>query len=219
MKVAVISDTHNRHRDLNIHETDTIIHCGDFSHNEKSALDFLDWYASLSQRYKILVAGNHDFIVLEEGKENFKNRCKELGIIYLQDESITIEGLKFYGAPWSNIFGNWAFMEDDFELMDIWDKIESDTDILITHGPQYLVGDRVNQSLSNPHVGSKTLSIKLKELVGLKYHLVGHIHESYGIYDHHGLYGGSYITINASSWEYKKEGMKEPIIFEIEEKK
>jgi hypothetical protein len=37
--------------------------------------------------------------------------CRDLliSVIYLQDEAVTIEGLRFYGSPWQPRFFDWAF--------------------------------------------------------------------------------------------------------------
>ena len=41
-----------------------------------------------------------------------------------------------YGSPWSAYCGTWAFMVKP-ENAAVWDKIPSETDILVTHGPAY----------------------------------------------------------------------------------
>jgi 3',5'-cyclic AMP phosphodiesterase CpdA len=41
-----------------------LIHAGDMSNKgrEKEIMDFLDWFAKQDFAYKILIAGNHDFL-------------------------------------------------------------------------------------------------------------------------------------------------------------
>ena len=86
-------------------------------------------------------------------------------------------------------------MKDDLELADIWETIPEDTDIVITHGPAYGLGDKVlnPQYGLSPHVGSQSLRKKLATLPNLKLHVCGHIHEASGLYIH------DYVTINAST--------------------
>ena len=102
LKCTVIGDTHNRHRliDMAAHDHGgMIIHCGDWTTRDASHYDFLDWFSNLEYEFLILVAGNHDYIVEELGYMNFKEECNKLGIIYLEDTSVLIHGIKIHGTP------------------------------------------------------------------------------------------------------------------------
>ena len=211
MNITVISDTHNKHEYLDIPLSDVIIHCGDFSSGgEISTFKFLNWFKTLKNPYKILVAGNHDEYVEKKGKFWFTEYCKNIGIIYLQDSSVIIDGIKIYGSPYSNTFGNWSFMKHESTIKDIWDLIEEDSDIVITHGPAYGILDLVNQDILEPNVGSQSLSEKLKTLPKIKYHLFGHIHEAYG------LVKNKYTSINASIFNYYNGQLNAPYQITIE---
>ena len=54
-----ISDTHCRHKRLELPEGYAIIHCGDVSGrgSEKEVIDFLEWYSKLPFKYKIFTWG------------------------------------------------------------------------------------------------------------------------------------------------------------------
>jgi len=183
MKITAISDTHTIEKKflLNIEPTDVLIHCGDFSSNEKNFYEFLDWFSKQEAIHKILVAGNHDMFAVELGYEKTFEICKEKGIIYLQDTSVEIDGIKFYGSPWTPVFFNWFFMKSEQELMSIYKKIPEDTVVLITHGPKRGILDRVVSNGSVRHVGSSALANRIEYLTQLKFHFFGHIHEQYGI--------------------------------------
>ena len=212
MKVTVISDTHGLHRDLKLTPGDMLIHCGDFSHTPQSVFSFVKWFGEQPFEHKILIAGNHDTYVETVGYRQMFDYCKSYKITYLQDTSITINGIKFYGAPWTPMFMNWAFMKDDDMLDRYWDMIPSDTDVLITHGPAYEIADEVLEVYSTTitrNVGSKTLLDKIQTL-DIKYHLFGHIHECYGISDNL-----KYKAINASNFDYYNDELNSPISFEI----
>lgn len=214
MTIVHISDTHNKHHMINLPEGDVLIHSGDFSHNDIQAIDFIGWMRLQPHKHKILVAGNHDRLVEKMGYDAFYSLCKDNDIIYLENTSVVINGIKFYGCPMSNQFGHWSFMGDDFELQEYWDMIEEDTDVLIVHGPAYKVLDRVNNNYSpDRHVGSTTLKQKLSEL-NVKYFLTGHIHEAYGT---EVITAGDkkFTAINASLYEYNRD-LKKPITFEME---
>ena len=219
MNVVVISDTHSRERKIewfknkeNINKVNTVIHCGDFSHSEKTFWSFLKWYSELEIDNKILIAGNHDEYVRDIGYEKMKEICSAYHVNYLQDSGIEIDGIKFWGSPMSNEYGSWAFMANDFELDQYWQKIPLDTNVLITHGPAYGVGDYVFQdNIQDNHVGSRTLEIRIRELKNLKYHFVGHIHDSKNkIYQNE-----HFITYNACIMDFFFKPTGQPHVFEI----
>lgn len=213
MKICVISDTHSYHKyiELNCDKIDTIIHCGDFSssrlHYKEDAIDFLNWYSNLNIKNKILIAGNHDLFLFKLYKQNkidkfFKKKYPN--IIYLQDSSIIIDGIKFYGSPWTLRYYDWYFMlnkEDD--LASQFQNIDDDTNVLITHSPAEGILDYARGNI----LGSSALLYKIENLKDLKFHLHGHIHESYGYRDLK-----NYTAINAAYLNYDKENL--PIIFD-----
>jgi len=220
MKMVVVSDTHLQHEKLEIPDGDIIVHCGDFSGSEKSSYAFFDWYSKLDFKYKILVAGNHDFIFYNNDSEILEKKLNDdYGIIYLQDKSVTIEGIKFHGSPWTVKFFNFAFMKSDTELKEYWDKIPLDTQVLITHGPQFEVLDRVPGNYGGiKHTGSKTLKYKMRELRNLKYHLFGHIHGETNMKEISNS-TQSYLSVNAAMvydfYENRNNQVKVPILINI----
>lgn len=186
MKIFATSDTHGRHLDLVIPMgIDTIIHCGDFTYsnreNESETIEFLDWFSSLDIKNKIMVAGNHESFLYNLSLENkvfdfFKTNYPQ--IYYLEDSSIILDGIKFYGTPWTEEYGYWSFMcKNDKELAKKYRKIDNDTNVLISHNPALGVLDWVY----GRNVGSDFLYKKTRKLKKLKYHIHGHIHEAYGI--------------------------------------
>lgn len=64
MKIIALSDTHGRHLGLNVPDGDIVVHCGDLcSHgNMADTNSFINWFGALPHRYKIFIAGNHDWI-------------------------------------------------------------------------------------------------------------------------------------------------------------
>ena len=92
MKIVLISDSHGLHGFYkNLPEADMIIHSGDISMRgtKNQVLDFLTWYSSLPYRYKIFIAGNHDFI-FEDDAEFIKKNLPD-NVIYLENSGICIE--------------------------------------------------------------------------------------------------------------------------------
>ena len=216
MDITVISDTHRLHRTLELGSGDVLIHCGDFQGSKPLLDDFLDWFSEQNYKHKIMIAGNHDWQIAELGYERMYKKAKEQGIIYLENTSVKIDDILFYGAPWSNEYGGWDFMKEDNELFYEWQKIPLETNVLITHGPALGVGDRVPMSYSGSgnSVGSQSLANRIRELPKLKYHFYGHIHWDTGIYEKK-----KYISINAAlSYEYfegRRNSLKKPINIKI----
>ena len=65
MRIAVVSDTHMAHGAVTIPEADVLVHAGDFCGRgtlvELEA--FAAFFRALPHRHKILIAGNHDWLV------------------------------------------------------------------------------------------------------------------------------------------------------------
>jgi len=219
MKTSIISDTHRRHEELNpkLERSDLFIHCGDFSGGtEKCTRAFLDWFSGTPAPIKILVCGNHDGYAQEIGKEAFKDLCFDFGILYLEDESIEIEGIKFYGTPWTPEFKDWHFMGEDEDLKKYWDLIDDDTQVLITHGPQHGTLDRLMEGGIPSYLGSRTLASRIRDLKSLKYHFCGHIHGQTGFKDKDEF--TNYESINAAAlWEFNqdRDTLKGPLVTTI----
>ena len=214
MRVLCISDTHGYHDYLKIDETADVVVCtGDFSNsrglkNEAECFDFLNWFASLGNKYKILIAGNHDTTF---ERRNAKDLMAEFpSIIYLEDSSVVIEGIKFYGTPWCPLFYDWAFMKRDSELVDIFAQIDDDVQVLLTHTPAYGILDYATPNFC----GSEALLNRIKNLKKLKFHVFGHIHECAGQIESVGTEDVErYKAINASTFNYIE--IKQPLEFEV----
>ncbi|MCM8568768.1 metallophosphatase domain-containing protein [Gramella jeungdoensis] len=175
MRLICLADTHNQHHDIAIPEGDILIHAGDCTDggtkNETS--DFLEWLTNQPHEHKILVPGNHDFYF--QKPENLKNLPKDIHLLI--DRGVEIEGLHFWGSPFTPGIGTWAFnRERGADIKKHWDLIPKTTDILITHTPPHGILDQIGSGLN---LGCEELSQTL-EVVQPKYHLFGHIHHSSG---------------------------------------
>ncbi len=179
MKIVAISDTHGKHDKIHLPAGDMIIHAGDVSmRGLKIEIDaFLDWYASLDFKYKIFIAGNHDFFFENQDIETI-NAMIPKDVIYLNDTSVCVQGLKIWGSPITPWFYDWAFNRHRGpNISKHWNLIPNDTDIVITHGPVHGTLDRTKAGYM---VGCEDLYAKINE-VNPVYHICGHIHEAYGL--------------------------------------
>jgi len=209
-KLIIISDTHTFHNKAKLPKGDILIHAGDLEIRNNLELQIvIDWFESLNFKHIIWIGGNHDFYLEHLHNHHIAPVFPE-NIHYLCNTSIEVEGIKFWGSPFSSQFGNWAFMEHLEELKPIWDTIPSDTDIVITHSPPFGILDQCVNGIS---VGCPALRDKLKEIKP-KYHICGHIHEAYGVYQ------DKYTTyINASLLNEYYEMINEPVEIEYEIRK
>lgn len=215
MKIILISDTHSLHNQLNIPKGDMIIHAGDFC-NTGSPVDvvnFLWWFNNLGFKYSLCIAGNHDLLV-EDRPKVFKKFMQDYpNITYLQDSSITIEGIKIYGSPWTPMFNNWSFMlERGGEIKVKWDKIPKDTDILVTHGgPFGYMDETFNPKTGkyDEHVGCAEL-LKALDRLEVKHHIFGHLHEGYG----EAKYKNTFLY-NVSSCDDRYDVVNAPVVIEV----
>lgn len=181
MKLVIISDTHGKHDRLDLPKGDMLIHAGDVSRvgEPKEIIRFLDWFEGQDFKYKIFIAGNHDFYFENAIESELKNMIPD-GINYLNDSGVEIEGIKIWGSPITPWFHNWAFnRRRGEEIKQHWNKIPKDTNILITHGPPFGILDTTSK---NERVGCADLLEKMNSLK-TTLHIFGHIHEAYGIYN------------------------------------
>ena len=194
MKFILTSDTHGFYPD--IPKGDVFIHAGDFSSARGSIAQlkmFAEWMEAAPCRYKIVIAGNHDFVI-DKHQELTDKIFSWHNIKYLQDSGAYVgnyPGLYIYGSPWHpKIWGKFEMERTD--LPAVWDLIPEYTDILVTHGPPLNILDRTD---GNNNEGDSALQDAVKR-VQPKLHVFGHIHEGYGVLPWHEDYPT--ISINAS---------------------
>jgi Icc-related predicted phosphoesterase len=216
MKICLISDTHNKHRELKIPENiDMIIFAGDISFRGEISIisDFANWMKDLPIQHKIVIAGNHDRSFEDNRHDIVVKLLHEAGITYLQDNSITIDGLNIYGSPWQPAFCNWSFnAERGKEIAAIWSKIPDSTHILVTHGPPKGVLDLVENDYGGfDHIGCEDLMNRIDQLKELKLSTFGHLH----------LQGAQkailngIIFVNAAMCDEQYKITREPVIVDI----
>ncbi|MFY7994385.1 MAG: metallophosphatase domain-containing protein [Bacteriovoracaceae bacterium] len=192
MKLTFISDTHSCHEIIKMEDGDILFHCGDMTKRGelREVSEVASYLASQPFKYKVVIAGNHDFCFENENRKEAEKILTDQGIIYLNDSLCIIDGLKIWGSPIQPFFHNWAFnKERGNDIKRHWDLIPDDIHILLTHGPPFGILDSVQTGES---VGCEELLKKVEKLRP-KIHAFGHIHESYGLKT-----VGDTIFVNAS---------------------
>eukprot|EP00804_Cyclotella_cryptica_P019291 CCRYP_006172-RA/>CCRYP_006172-RA protein AED:0.00 eAED:0.00 QI:324/1/1/1/1/1/2/751/292 len=163
-RIVCISDTHGYHRSIPIPTCDILIHGGDFTNYGEPHMvkDVSDYFSELLRngtvkKAIICIAGNHELTFQpdhyervwrrfqrpkQSGKYDTEAARKALtNCVYLEDETATIGSIQFYGSPWQPEFYHWAFNVPRTDIESKWEKIPTNTDVLITHGPPLGRGD------------------------------------------------------------------------------
>lgn len=219
IRIVCMSDTHSHRKfQFKIPNGDIFIHAGDFTKTGtlKEVIDFNNWIGTLPHKHKLVIAGNHelsfdsdfsDCLRSIESIENVKQRLTNC--TYLEDKSITLYGIEFYGTPWQPEFRKWAFnLPRGQQCLDKWNIIPSTVDVLISHGPPIGHGDLCIHGI---RTGCVELLTTIQNRVKPKYHIFGHIHEGYGV-----TTDGATKFINASTCDIMYNPVNLPIVFDLE---
>lgn len=211
LKICLISDTHNKHRQLRLPEADILIHSGDITvrGSAQELADFSNYLCDIRHLYDeiIVVPGNHDLVF-----QNDTSMAK--GIIsnnahVLIDQSIEIKNLIVHGSPITVPFGGWAFEMDRSSRYDKYKLIPEKVDILVTHGPPHRILDLVHSGTGVENVGCPVLYDVVQNLRP-SLHVFGHIHEGYGYSNVDGI-----TYVNASICDHLYRPTRKPILIEF----
>ena len=206
-RIVCLSDTHNYHDRIAVPSGDILIHAGDATGRgtAREIAAFNEWFAALPHRFKVFVAGNHDWLF--ETDNSAARKLLDDSILYLQDSAIFIEGLKIYGAPWQPRFYDWAFnLNRGREMAEKWSLIDKNTDVLITHGPPFGILD---ETPAGDRAGCEELR-KTIARIRPRAHIFGHIHHGYGTTEKFGV-----NFFNASICDESYAPVNAPIVFDL----
>lgn len=235
MKIVAISDTHCAHERLIIPECDVLVVAGDFTWRGRymEVVGFAEWIRKQPARHILVVAGNHE-LTFDQGHRRYDPSAKAViaqdpfdRIKYLENRSIVIDGVKFYGTPWTPWFHDWAFngiesntvpYTNNPRLADIYGRIDDDTNVLICHGPCYGCADVGGADVGGRNIderlGSLDLLKRTQQLKQLKLTISGHIHEARGYVR---LYPDDKLYTNVASLGRDYETIKPPVVIELTE--
>jgi len=233
MKLVLISDTHNFHKHLTskgmgniLPEGDLLIHSGDLTGlgRRDEVEEVFQWFKEIAPYYThgiVFIAGNHDksfdpkynYLDNQRKKPDWieeKLATLPSNVRYLENNGLTIEGLKIWGSPVSPWFygDRWAFNKHrGEEINNVWNTIPNDTDVIITHGPPARIGDFIPSS--REYVGCSDLLHRI-QVIQPKLVCFGHIHEGYGL---HKIDETTFV--NASICDANYDPINKPVKIEL----
>lgn len=218
MKVVATADLHGAF--LEIEECDLLLIGGDVCPVEgdhgvprqRAWLrgDFADWLIDVPAKWVVWIAGNHDFVCESPG---FRRVADEIAdgvgnaggppVTYLQDEAVTLGGVKIYGSPWVSNLRNWAFFAPESK----WEHLAGSMppcDIALLHSPIPGVLDGGHPEWCSMFMAQALRRAEPKVVV------CGHIHEGYGQDKK-----GEIKFYNAAHMNWFYEPVNPPFVFEI----
>lgn len=210
VKLCCISDLHGC-LPPTLPESDLIVLAGDicpvWNHAVSYQLKWLDttfrdWLGD-QEAHVVATWGNHDFC-----GEQAPDLVPDLNWTLLNDSGAEIQGVKFYGIPYTIPFGKWAFGRNEMAMKEIVKNIPWDTEVLISHGPPSHYGDRTHDDGS--HLGGDQLATWIDQYQP-KLTVCGHIHGGYGRYQVH----EDVAVINASLLNERYAMTNAPILYEF----
>lgn len=205
-RIVCMSDTHGCHRQVTVPHGDVLIHAGDFTNLGEVAqiADLSAYFGELSHENVICIAGNHEVSFQPDNhdkylKKTFNRNEKQKkaardalqNCTYLEDSACTVQEIKFYGSPWQPWFWDWAFnLSRGKECREVWKKIPTCTEVLITHGPPLGRGDLTS---GKNRAGCLDLLREVQNRIKPRVHIFGHVHEGYGV-----SFDGTTLFVNAA---------------------
>lgn len=128
--------------------------------------EFKPWCKSLPCDKVIFIAGNHDGVAVNS-EFMYAQFPKDEKVTYLFHENYVYtsrDGKEYtiFGTPYCKMFGNWAFMEMDYKLEELYQDIPENLDILLVHDQCFGYGDVLEEGTApwadGSHIGNKELT-------------------------------------------------------------
>ncbi len=214
VRILHISDTQNLHSKLTaLPDADILVHTGDFTKNgtQKEYDDFNRWLQTVKSRYqhRVVIPGDRDYDTIftannticatpsnPEGLKNLMNRLLPNATVLMHEaKEIVVNNntiLRFYGSPWCRGHdvarpGDTPACRDVLtELVQRFDEIPANVDVLLTHcAPYEILDDATDYTIlpvntSPVRWGSSRRLLNAVMTRRPKLHLFGHVIEQNG---------------------------------------
>lgn len=172
--------------------------------------EFEPWLNASGAKVRIGIGGNHDTALFK----NTYSVCEALPWVYLMDDDIEVDGIRFWGSPWIPHL-DWAnfYLRDELFNASV-DMVPNDVDVIISHGPPLGHCDFTGPKYGDEHAGfegwTRTIDRVQPDLF-----LCGHIHEGYG-WDAVRHSDGHETRVCNVAQGY--DGLNEPVTFLLDDK-
>lgn len=179
MKICALSDTHCSENDIiqKLEPADLLVFAGDMCCQGKidEVRGFVSFIKQIEHLYTniVFIAGNHDWPFYND-KRNALDEFVGTKAIYLENDSVVVDGIKIYGSPETREFCGWAFNRTNEQLHRYWSNIPKDINILVNHSVPFNVLDYVPRSKYN--AGDTVIHHYLNDFKELKAYIGGHLH-------------------------------------------
>lgn len=192
-KITFISDTHESAeiwKKVPQHDG-ILVHCGDFTKMGRGPELNGEFHQMtlFPQTEKFFIYGNHERVAENPGWPH----PPELVRLH-NSEWTSLDGLKFWGTPYTPEFNGWAFSypRRSEKAESMFAMIPEGLDVLVTHGPPHGILDR---AYGGTRIGCEVLSLALSKLkTPPKIHAFGHCHDAKGLF-----FDGRTLFINAAT--------------------
>mgnify|MGYP000963435526 CR=1 FL=1 len=184
LRVVALADTHLFTDDFVpdaegrvIPDGDVLVHAGDALRGGSlgELMRFAVFFRAQPHRVKIFVPGNHDRVFEEDPMT--ARAILGADTIVLIDEEVVVDGVRFFGSPWTPTFFDWSFMRDPGPDMEACvARVPHNAHVLISHGPPR---GCLDGSVDHP-LGCEALRARVEETRPLL-HVFGHIHGARGV--------------------------------------
>jgi len=197
-RLVVVSDTHERHRQVVLPEGDVLLHCGDILMSSSLAAtsrglgileDFNLWLGTAPCKERVVIGGNHDVILESLGDAGAQELLSNA--IFVQDASVVLPlaGIKVYGNAFS--VGDSHNVAWQGERPDVSDECVG-ADVVMTH-------------LAEPSIVEEVLR-RTKPLLWVS----GHAHADYGVTQNDGI-----TFVNAAIMDMEYQPVQAPVVVDL----
>ncbi len=191
IRLAILSDTHQLHREIQVPPADLLIHAGDWtmcSESVAAIADFDDWLSAQPIRSAcVLSPGNHESYLSSDPSR----RSLTGSATVLINEGLSVSGLNVWACPVTPMLGGGAFsVPRAGDRISIYAQISVNTHVLITHSPPYGILDFDREA--GVHRGCPELLEAVRRVQPLL-HIFGHVHGARGLH-----IGSQTTSINAA---------------------
>eukprot|EP00946_MAST-07B_sp_MAST-7B-sp1_P001856 g1856.t1 len=188
LRIFVISDTHGKHRSLDLPRdgADVLIHAGDHANWKTSARDthdFNEWLGEITDKFpiRLVCCGNHELFVEKAGTHEARARLLS-NAVYCEGETVTVgDGVTLFFAPWTPsrnfMYRANAFQRGKKQLANLLVPCPENVDVLVTHCPPLGILDVHRKG---HHMGSSEI-LDCVQRVLPSVHLFGHCHDDGGV--------------------------------------